>query len=62
VVFQLGLFGIVVVVVVLKSSFKKMFFVRFVLILTCFVKTVVEIMVEKKTMCCVWLICFLYEV
>jgi hypothetical protein len=28
----------------------------------CLVKTVVEIMVENKAICCVWLICFLYEV
>jgi hypothetical protein len=57
-----GLFGIVVVVVVLKSSFKKVFFMRFVLILMCLIKTAVEIMIEKKTVCCIWLICFLYEV
>jgi len=57
-----GLFGIVVVVVVLKSSFKKVFFMRFVLILMCLIKTAVEIMIEKKTFFCVWLICFLYEV
>jgi hypothetical protein len=48
-----GLFGIVVVVVVLKSSFKKVFFMRFVLILMCLIKTAVEIMIEKKTVCCV---------
>jgi len=43
-----GLFGIVVVVVVLKNSFKKVFFMRFVLILMCLIKTAVEIMIEKK--------------